>query len=115
MTEDRQKEPDQTNRMWAEGTGWIELAGFGHINPRSDEVGGGRSFFSAKLLDGRYAKATGSHLQGGPETWQFEYEEPFLLSDYEGNCIEVRISPLVGQYGISFEPSEWPEAGRGAW
>jgi hypothetical protein len=54
-----------------EGTGWIALVGFGRMNPRRDDVGGGRQYFTAKLHNDEYATATGSSITGGPETWHF--------------------------------------------
>lgn len=33
-----------------EGTGWIDLPGFGRIAPRRDDVGGGRQHFTAMTL-----------------------------------------------------------------
>lgn len=36
-----------------EGTGWITISGFGQINPRRDNVEGGRQFFDAKLDNGQ--------------------------------------------------------------
>lgn len=101
----------------AEGTGWIELPGFGRINPRRDNVGGGRQYFTAQLRSGQYATAVGSGITEGPETWHFEFDEPFRLADSRGgNCLEVSISPLVGgRYAVKFRPGSWPQGGTGGW
>lgn len=45
-----------------EGTGWIELKGFGEINPRQDNVAGGRTFFTAMTDQDEYALAHGEHV-----------------------------------------------------
>lgn len=80
----------------AEGTGWITLEGFGQINPRNDGVDGGRYYFTAKTLKDEYAMARGSEITGSRETWFYELDQPFVLSDYDDNCIEVIISQLLG-------------------
>lgn len=100
-----------------EGTGWIDLPGFGTINPRRDNVGeAGRFFFTAMTAKGEYAKARGAEIMGGPETWQYEPDQPILLADYDGNCVEVAISLLQGgRYGVQYRPGVWPDEGSGAW
>lgn len=99
-----------------EGTGWLELLGFGRINPRQDNVGGGRQYFTAKTEDGGFAMARGDHISGGPETWYFEFEEPFFLADRRQQVVEVVISPLVGgRYRVRFRTGEWPNKAIGGW
>lgn len=99
----------------AEGTGWIAIPGFGQINPRRDNVGGGRQYFTAKVDNGEYARATGKTITEGPETWHFDFDQPFLLADSANRCIEVTISLLVGgRYSVKFRPGVWPTGG-GAW
>ncbi|MEJ6547971.1 nucleotide-binding protein [Corynebacterium sp. USCH3] len=87
-----------------EGTGWIPIRGFGRINPRRDNVGdAGRYYFTAKTDDDEYAKATGDHITEGPETWHYELDQPFTLSDSRGNSVEVTISLLQGgRYGVRY-------------
>ncbi|WP_312980671.1 hypothetical protein [Corynebacterium sp.] len=100
-----------------EGTGWIELEGFGAINPRRDNVGpAGRYYFTAKTLDGEYATAYGSEITAGPETWHYEVDSPFYLKDSAGHCIEVVVSLLAGgRYGVRYRDSVWPTDEAGAW
>lgn len=87
-----------------EGTGWIPIRGFGRINPRRDNVGdAGRYYFTAKTDDDEYAKATGDHITEGPETWHYELDQSFSLSDSRGNSVEVTISLLQGgRYGVRY-------------
>lgn len=100
----------------AEGTGWIAIPGFGRINPRRDDVAGGRQFFTAKTESDEYAKATGDSITRGPETWHFEFDQPFLLADYAGHCIEVAISLLPGgRYAVKHRPGHWPSGVTGGW
>lgn len=100
----------------AEGTGWIDIPGFGQINPRRDDVAGGRRYFTAKLDNGEYARATGGSLTEGPETWHFEFDEPFLLADRSDRCIEVEISLLEGgRYAVKHRPGHWPTGHAGGW
>ncbi|WP_420097245.1 hypothetical protein [Brevibacterium sediminis] len=100
-----------------EGIGWIELAGFGAINPRRDNVGpAGRYYFTATTLDGGYAVATGPEITDGPETYFYEVDSPFYLKDTGGNCIEVVVSLLAGgRYGVRYQKSTWPANEAGAW
>lgn len=101
----------------ATGTGWIALEGFGAINPRRDNSEGGRQYFTAQLGNGEYATATGPGIEDGPDTWQYEYEQPFHLANIRGeHCIEVEISPLEGgRYAVKYRPSSWPQGGTGGW
>lgn len=101
----------------AEGIGWIELAGFGAINPRRDNVGdAGRYYFTATTLDGGYAAATGTAIEDGPETYFYEVDSPFYLKDADGRCIEVVVSLLAGsRYGVRYQDSEWPFDEESAW
>ena len=101
----------------AEGIGWIELAGFGAINPRRDIVGdAGRYYFTATTLAGGYAEATGPAIKGGPETYFYEVDNPFYLKDTEKRCIEVVVSLLAGgRYGVRYKNSEWPIEEESAW
>lgn len=103
----------------AEGIGWIELAGFGAINPRRDNVGpAGRYYFTATTLNGGYATATGTAIEdeNGPETYFYEVDSPFYLKDTDGRCIEVVVSLLAGgRYGVKYQDSEWPFGEESAW
>lgn len=103
----------------AEGIGWIELAGFGAINPRRDNVGpGGRYYFTATTLNGGYATATGTAIEdeNGPETYFYEVDSPFYLKDTDGRCIEVVVSLLAGgRYGVRYQDSAWPSNEESAW
>lgn len=101
-----------------EGTAWIPLEGFGQINPRRDNVGdAGRTYFTAMTTNGEYARVLGDYITGGPETWLFEPDQPFHLSDSTGElCIEVEISLLEGgKYGVRFRPGQWPQTSGRAW
>ncbi len=100
----------------AEGTGWIPLEGFGQINPRSDEVNGGRYYFTAKTLKDEYAMAQGEEISGDRETWSYELDQPFVLSDYDGNCVEVTISQLRGgRYAVRHRPTPCAPEETGGW
>ncbi len=106
------------NDKWQvqEGTGWIPMPGFGQINPRQDNEAGGRQYFTAMVDNGEYARVTGDDLTGGPETWNFEFDQPFLLADRDERCFEVTISPLVGgRYGVRYRPGNWPSSETGGW
>jgi hypothetical protein len=100
-----------------EGTGWIVLPEFGRINPRRDNVAGGRQYFTAKLENDEYATASGAEITGGPETYHFEFDQPFLLADSSRQrCVEVSISLLVGgRYAVRYRSGQWPSEGGGAW
>lgn len=99
------------------GTGWLELEGFGRINPRSDNVGGGRDYFTAKTNDDGYAQVRGESVSGGPETYYFHYSEPFWLGDENGLWLRVEIERLsYGKYGVSYVESDPPiEEEVGGW
>lgn len=101
----------------AEGTGWIDIPGFGSINPRRDAVDGGRQYFDAKTEDGALARATGQSITGGPETHYFEFDEPFLLAHHRREpCLEVSISLLEGgRYAVKYRPGRWPSESAGGW
>lgn len=87
------------------------------INPRRDNEAGGRQFFDAKADTGEYARVTGPSVTGGPETWHFEFDEPFWIADRGDRCFEVTISLLEGgRYAVKARPSSWPEPpSGGAW
>jgi hypothetical protein len=98
-----------------EGKGWITIPGFGKINPRSDNVNGGRHCFDADTIDDESAQVTGASIEGGPGTWFFGPDQPFLLADYEGTCLEVEVSNIGrGRYAVKYRPGIWPSGG-GAW
>ena len=98
------------------GIGWITIPGFGLINPRRDNVNGGRQYFTATVNGDQYAKATGNSITEGPETWHFSFDDPFFLADSAGACVEVEISLLDGgRYAIKYRPSEWPVSATGGW
>jgi hypothetical protein len=100
----------------AEGTGWVSMPGFGRINPRRDNVAGGRQYFTAKTDNGEVAKATGESITEGPETWHYEPDQPFLLADSTGRCVEVEISILPGgRYAVKHRPGHWPSGVTGGW
>jgi hypothetical protein len=104
----------ETGWLVEEGTGWIEIPGFGSISPRQDSVHGGRQYFDAMLDNGERAKVRGKGISGGPETWAFEFEQPFLLADRADRCVEVMISPLAGgRYAVKYRPEDWPTAASG--
>jgi len=99
-----------------EGTGWIAIPDFGRIDPRRDNVDGGREYFTAMLDNDQYAKVAGETVTGGPETWFFELDQPFFLADREERCFEVTISLLVGgRYGVRFRSGTWPTVATGGW
>ncbi|GAA3715882.1 hypothetical protein [Gordonia hankookensis] len=100
----------------AEGAGWIPMPDFGQINPRRDNVSGGRHYFTAKTDNGEYARAVGDSISGGPETWHYELDMPFLLADSALRCVEVTISLLVGgRYAVKYRPADWPGGETGGW
>ena len=100
----------------AAGIGWIEVPGFGRINPRQDSVGGGRQYFSAVTKDEEHAKATGACISDGPETWHFEFDDPFWLADRNDYVLEVSISLLAGgRYAVKYRPGVWPSKTAGGW
>lgn len=99
-----------------QGTGWISMPGFGRINPRRDNVAGGRNYFTPKTDNDEYAKATGDSITGGPETWHYEPDSPFLLANSTGHCVEVEISVLAGgRYAVKNCPGDWPNGATGGW
>ncbi|KDP89660.1 MULTISPECIES: hypothetical protein [Clavibacter] len=101
----------------AEGNGWIPLKGFGLINPRRDGFDGGRQYFTGKLENDEYATAMGPGISGGPDTWEYEYDQPFYMANIRGeHCIEVEISPLGGgRYAVKYRPGSWLNGGAGGW
>lgn len=99
-----------------EGTGWIAIPDFGEISPRRDSVAGGRQYFTAKVDKGEYAKVTGESVSGGPETWMFEFDQPFWLADRGDRCLEVTISLLEGgRYAVKHRAGRWPNQPSGGW
>lgn len=100
----------------AEGAGWISMLGFGRINPIRDNVAGGRHYFTAMTDNDEYAKSTGDGITGGPQTWYYEPDQPFLLADSTGRCVEVEISILPGgRYAVKHRPGHWPSGETGGW
>jgi hypothetical protein len=100
----------------AEGTGWITIPGFGEIDPRRDNVAGGRQYFTAKLDNGEYARTVDGALKGGPDTWYYDEDVPFLLGDRDGNCLEVEIGSLGGGRNVvRYRPGQWPAEHAGGW
>jgi hypothetical protein len=98
------------------GTGWISMPGFGQIAPRRDDVKGGRWYFTAQTDNGEYAQVKGDAITGGPETWHYEPDQPFLLADRTGRCVEVEISFLAGGiYAVKYRPGDWPSGATGGW
>ena len=98
-----------------EGTGWIDIPGYGRINPRQDNVDGGRQYFTAMTDADTYARVVGGGIRGGPETWQFTPDDPFWLSG--GECdLEVVIALLPGgRYGVRYREGSPPETTGGGW
>lgn len=63
-----------------------------------------------------FAAATGSDIEGGPETYHYMADSPFNLKDTAGNCIEVEISLLAGgRYSVRYRDGVWPVDNGGAW
>lgn len=108
---------ESDNWQVEEGTGWVDIPGFGSINPRRDNVAGGRQFFTAKVDNDEYASAIGPSVTQGPETYHFEFDEPFWLRDRGHRCLEVTISLLEGgRYAVKTRPGQWPtESEGGGW
>lgn len=99
-----------------QGTGWVDMPGFGAINPRRDNVSGGREYFTAKTENEEIASATGSSITGGPETWYFAPDDLFFLADSAGHCVEVTISFLLGgSYAVKYRLGIWPGGETGGW
>jgi hypothetical protein len=99
-----------------EGIDWIDVPGFGRINPRQDNEDGGRQYFNAITLGDEHARAMGDCISGGPETWTFEFDEHFWLEDRRGSVLEMSISLLPGgRYGVRYRPGVWPSEPSGAW
>lgn len=99
-----------------EGSGWIQISDFGRLAPRRDDIDGGRQYFTAKLPDDSYATVRGDSLSGGPETWHFEFDQPFWLADRYGRCLEVMISLLEGgRYAVKYRPGDLPVTSGGGW
>lgn len=100
----------------SEGAGWIDIPGFGRLNPRRDNVGGGRQYFDAMTDAGGYAEVKGDTITGGPETYNFEFDQEFWLRDGEGQVLEVTISLLQGgRYAVKYRPGDWPLQSPGGW
>lgn len=98
-----------------EGTGWIDIPGFGRINPRRDNVNDGRQYFTAKTEADTYAVAKGDSISEGPETWHFLPDEPFFLSSAEWD-LEMEIVFLDGgRYGVKYRESSPPATTGGGW
>lgn len=99
------------------GTGWIGIPEFGRINPRQDNVDGGRQYFTVYLENGDLARVKGESIDGGPETWGFEFDQPFLLASLDGEaCLEAQISLLPGgQYSFKYRPGTWVQSETGGW
>ncbi|MGH3474379.1 MAG: hypothetical protein ACRDOT_05625, partial [Aeromicrobium sp.] len=96
--------------------GWIAIPGFGEIAPRRDNAGGGRQYLTARTEDGEFAKVAGEFINGGPETWYFEFDQPFWLADRSNRCLEATISLLEGgRYAVKFRDGEWPTEVTGGW
>ncbi|OHT54590.1 hypothetical protein [Mycobacteroides chelonae] len=109
---------DDDDWQVVERTGWISVPGFGQINPRrdSESEAGVREYFTAKTESGEFAKATGESISGGPETWYYQPDSPFLLTGTTGPCIEVEISVLAGgRYAVRYRPGVWPGGETGGW
>lgn len=99
-----------------EGTGWITIPEFGEISPRRDNVAGGRQYFTAKVDNGDFASVTGEFISGGPETWHFDFDQPFWLADRSGRCVEVEVSLLEGgRYAVKYRLGAWPSGSTGGW
>jgi len=99
-----------------EGTGWIPMPEFGRINPRRDNAAGPREYFTAQTENDEFARVTGESISGGPETWFYEPDAPFLLADGAGHCLEVEISVLAGgRYAVKYRPGVWPGGATGGW
>jgi hypothetical protein len=104
------------NWKTVEGSGWLQLDGFGRINPRRDNVDEGRQYFTAKTDNDEFYKATGEGIGHGPETWFFEFDRPFHIFDSNDHVLEVNISPLSGgRYGVRYRPGKWPKDGAEGW
>lgn len=99
------------------GTGWITIPGFGRINPRQDNVNGGRQYFTAYLENDDLARVKGELIEGGPETWHFEFDQPFFLATLDGEvCLETQISLLPGgKYSVKYRQGDWGPSETGGW
>lgn len=100
-----------------EGTGRVEIPGFGSLDLRRDDVDGGRQYFTAMVDNGEFARVKGESVTGGSETWYFVFDEPFFLADWAERCIEVSVSLLMGgRYAVRFRSANWPApASGGGW
>jgi len=79
-------------------------------------VPGGRQYFTAKTSDDRYPLVAGENIAGGPETWNFEFDQSFWIQDSAGQTLEVVISLLEGgRYAVRSRAGEWPIAASGGW
>ena len=106
------------NDEWhvAEGTGWIEVPGFGRINPRQDSENGGRQYFTAMTDGGEHARVIGDSIRGGPETWHFEFDDHFWIADRSDNALQVIISLLPGgRYAVKYQRADWPTQATTGW
>jgi len=99
-----------------EGRGWIGIPGFGRIDPRRDNVDGGRQYFSATTESDEILRVIGEDITGGPDTWYFEYDQPFWLTDRNDRSLEVMISLLEGgQFAVKYREGEPPDRSGGGW
>lgn len=100
-----------------EGLSVIAVAEVAELNLRRDNHDGPRQYFDAITATGERAKVAGPTITGGPETWHFEFDEPFLIADRSGVCREVMISQLEGgRYAVKHREGFWPSAeAAGGW
>jgi hypothetical protein len=104
------------NWQVVEGVNWISIPDFGRINPRQDNVDGGRQYFTAMTDGDQHTRVIGSRIEGGPENWFFEFDDPFLLADRSGRVLEVSISNLIGgRYCVRYRAGNWPSSAATAW
>jgi hypothetical protein len=67
-------------------------------------------------LQDEYCRAHGDTLDGGPETFGFQFDQPFLLADADSNTLEIEISLVAGgRYAIRYREGSWPTGSAGAW
>lgn len=59
---------------------------------------------------------TGESISGGPETWHFEFDQPFWLADRRDRRLEMMISLLEGgRYAVTYRAGQWPSQVTGGW